>query len=119
MNTRKDKPDQQREQQGQARQGSKQRGSKQQEQDAGRRGQGSPSSTPPSNRPDDDMSGRTARPGAVDELDMERDYGNQQGASEQSGGSRRGPDQDERFGPGSSPQGRENDASGNAPGRED
>jgi hypothetical protein len=48
--------------------------------------------------------------------DQQRD---QQGGSSQEGGTRRGADPDERFGPGSSPQERENDASGNTPSRED
>jgi len=48
--------------------------------------------------------------------DQQRD---QQGGSAQEGGTRRGADLDERFGPGSSPQERENDASGNTPSRED
>jgi hypothetical protein len=116
MNVRKDKqPDPQREQQGQARQD--QRGKSQ---DQSRKpSQHSPSGMP-SNHPEDDMSNRQSpRPRADDDREIERDFSDQQGGSTQPGGSRSGPDQDQRFGPGSSPQGRDNDASGNAPSRED
>jgi hypothetical protein len=56
---------------------------------------------------------------------MNKRQANQQGqqrgqaSQAQPGGPRRGSDAQERFGPGSSPQGRGNDASENAPSRED
>ena len=66
---------------------------------------------------------QSKRPSAGERPDekhgMERDGGGEQSSSAQQGSTRRASDQDERFGPGSSPQGRDNDMPENAPSRED